>query len=165
ERAYRLSRAERCLLLLGRLVFYIGADRPQRFLAEGVGHAWHVHRPVAHRAVDHALLEPFVTAYIGLQFTQVRGDAAGDGFQPVATGAVLVVGRRADLHGQVVMLARFTIGVLVHPFFTALGQALGLDRMGYDITVCQRHAGHREQACGQEYAHWILVVHDYHLVS
>src|SRR5205823_10241911 len=68
---------------------------------------------------------------------QVGRDAAGDGLQPVAARAVLVVGRGADLDGLVVL----AVGVLGAPLLAERWQLARVDGLRRHVAVRAGRAG------------------------
>src|SRR5439155_21508011 len=103
----------------------IGLDRPYGLLVERAFERRHVDRAVARASAAHGAGEVLVDllhaggllllvlqarAFV-VEPAQVGRDAAGDGLQPVAARAVLVVGGGADLDGRVVL----AVGVLGAP--------------------------------------------------
>jgi hypothetical protein len=84
-----------------------------------------------------ALNEPFVAAVAEFEIAQVRGDAARDRVEAVAAGAVLAIGRLADLD----CLGIAAIGVVREPGVVVrldVGQRAGVHRLGRDIAVGQQ---------------------------
>ena len=75
-----------------------------------------------------------------VQLAQIRRNAAGDGLQPVAAGAVLVVGRAADAQGLGARRA-FFVRVAGQPLRAQLGQGAGVHRLRRDVAMGEHGGG------------------------
>src|SRR5574343_1194988 len=98
--ASAFNKKRRLLFMYG---FKIGTDSPHGFLAQGMFERRHVNTAVTHRTLADALQEDLVAVIAQRQIAQIGSDAARDGFQPMATGAVLVVGGAADADCRLVL--------------------------------------------------------------
>ncbi|MCY1188695.1 hypothetical protein D9M73_298370 [compost metagenome] len=83
----------------------------------------------------------------------------------MAARAVLVVGRGADLHRQLMVGVGFAIGIGFAPFLAQRFEARGVHRLGSHVAMRQGQGRGTETGQQQQAAQRILVVHHFILIE